>query len=92
MSHTQRDKKKIQDRIRRIQGQLGAVAKALEEEQECSSVLQTLAAARGALSSLFAEIVEDHVRHHVSDPELRPGSARAVATQELIDVVRSYFK
>jgi DNA-binding FrmR family transcriptional regulator len=92
MSHTQRHRKKILDRIRRIQGQLSGVAKALEEERDCSSVLQTLAAARGAMSSLFAGIVEDHVRHHVLDPDLRPASPHAEATQELIQVVRTYFK
>ena len=71
MSHTQRHRKKILDRIRRIQGQLSGVAKALEEERECSSVLQTLAAARGAMNSLFAGIVEDLVDARVLvEPEL----------------------
>jgi DNA-binding FrmR family transcriptional regulator len=92
MSHTQRHRKKILDRISRIQGQLSGVARALEEERECSSVLQTLAAARGAINSLFAGIVEDHVRQHVVDPELRPGTPQAEATHELIEVVRAYFK
>jgi hypothetical protein len=44
------------------------------------------------MNSLFAGIVEDHVRLHVLDPDLRPASPHAEATQELIQVVRTYFK
>ena len=92
MAHTQHDRKKLLARLRRIRGQLNAVEKALEEEKDCSEVLQTLAACRGALSGLLAEIVEGHIRHHVIDPDKRPDSEEGRAAQELIDVVRMYFK
>ncbi|HUB09358.1 MAG TPA: metal/formaldehyde-sensitive transcriptional repressor [Myxococcales bacterium] len=93
MAHIAGNKKKILDRLSRIQGQLHAVAKAVEEgEQESSKVLLTLAASRGAIQSLLAEIIEGHIRHHVWNPEERPSSERSVATQELIDVVQAYFK
>ncbi|MDP9151311.1 MAG: metal/formaldehyde-sensitive transcriptional repressor [Myxococcota bacterium] len=90
--HTAREKKKLISRVRRIRGQLEAVEKALEEDKGCFEVLQTVAAARGAMNGLVAEIVEDHVRYHVLDPEIRPSSARARAVEELIDVVRAYVK
>ncbi len=92
MGHTTRNRDKLLQRVRRIQGQLRAVEKGLDESDECSAVLLTLTAARGALNSLIAQIIEDHVREHIADPDQRPGSARAEATQELLDVVRSYFK
>jgi len=92
MAHTTRNRDKLLQRVRRIQGQLRAVEKGLDESEECSAVLLTLTAARGALNSLIAQIIEDHVREHIADPDQRPGSARAEATQELLDVVRSYFK
>ena len=51
MAHTVRDKQQLINRVRRIRGQLDAVEKALNDEQECSAILQTLAACRGAISS-----------------------------------------
>ena len=87
--HTERDKKKIINRIRRIRGQLNALEKAVEQEQECIDVLQTLAACRGALNGLLAEIVEGHVEHHLVDAR---GMLRSEAAAELVDVVRAYFK
>jgi DNA-binding FrmR family transcriptional regulator len=39
---------------------------------------------------LMAEVVEDHVRLHVMEPE--PAYERKEAAEELIDVVRSYLK
>jgi DNA-binding FrmR family transcriptional regulator len=89
--HTAREKKKIIARIRRIRGQLEAVETALVAEKGCYEVLQTVAAARGALNGLVAEIIEDHVRFHVLDPDAKP-KARADAAEELIEVVRAYVK
>jgi DNA-binding FrmR family transcriptional regulator len=90
--HTVREKKKLISRVRRIRGQLEAVEKALVEEKGCFEVLQTVAAARGAMNGLVAEIVEDHVRFHVLDPDAKATSKQALAAEELIDVVRAYVK
>ena len=92
MAHTIRDKKKLQDRVRRVRGQLDAVERALEQEEECSTILMTLAACRGAMNSLMAEVIEGHIRYHVVDPDRRPTSGRARAAQELIRVVKAYLK
>jgi DNA-binding FrmR family transcriptional regulator len=90
--HTIREKKKLISRIRRIRGQLEAVERAVEEEKGCFDVLQTVAAARGAMNSLVAEIVEDHVRFHVLSADAKPTSKQTQAAEELIDVVRAYVK
>ncbi len=92
MSHTVREKTKLLNRVRRIRGQIEAVERALEQEIGCSDVLQLIAGARGAINGLMAEVVEDHIRMHVVDPADVPGSERAHAAEELIDVVRSYLK
>ena len=91
MSHTSRDKQKLLNRIRRIQGQLYAVEKALEEEKECSLVLQTIAATRGAINGLMAEILEGHIRF-LMYTENQPPKQKAESTEELLDFVRSYVK
>lgn len=92
MAHTIRDKKKLINRIRRIKGQLEAVEKAVEQEQDCSTILLTITACRGAINSLMAEIIEGHIRFHVVDPDEQPTTDRAKAAQELIDVVKAYLK
>ena len=90
MSHTIREKSKLLNRVRRIRGQVDAIERALEQEVDCADVMQLIAAVRGAMSGLMAEVLEDHVRLHVAERE--PEIAREQAAQELIDVVRSYLK
>jgi DNA-binding FrmR family transcriptional regulator len=90
--HTARDKKKLITRVRRIRGQLEAVERALIEDVGCATVMNTVAAARGALNGLVAELIEDHLRFHVLDPDARQSPARRDAANELIDVVRAYVK
>ncbi len=90
--HTRREKEKLVARVRRIRGQLQAVEQAITDEKGCFEVLQTVAAARGAMNGLVAEMIEDHVRYHVLDSEEKLPSKRARAAEELIDVVRAYVK
>jgi DNA-binding FrmR family transcriptional regulator len=92
MAHTIRDKQQLISRVRRIRGQLDAVERALDEEQECSAILQTLAACRGAINGLVGEVIEGHIRFHVVNPDDKPASPQAKATQQLIEVIRSYVK
>ena len=85
-----REKIKLIQRARRVRGQIDAVERALESEKDCSDILMLLAAARGALTSLMAEVMEDHIRLHLvkdSKKELTPELA-----EDLIDMVRSYLK
>lgn len=92
MSHTIRDKSKLLNRIRRIRGQVSAIEQALVEERDASEVMQTIAACRGAMNGLMAEVIEGHIRFHVLNPDVRPTSPEARAAQELIDVVKAYLK
>jgi DNA-binding FrmR family transcriptional regulator len=91
MGHTVRDQQKLLNRIRRIRGQVEAVERTLEGEADCSDVMHLLTAARGAINSLLAEVLEDHVREHLVGARIG-GSSRAEAADELIDVIHAYFK
>jgi len=55
-------------------------------------MLPIVASARGAIDGLMAEVVEDYVRMRVADPLRAPDAERALAAEELIDIVRSYLK
>ena len=92
MAHTVRERNKLMNRVRRIRGQISGIEKALEEDSDCGKVLQQLAACRGAINGLMAEILEDHIRFHVVDPDVDPESEQAEATEQLVDLVRSYLK
>ena len=88
MSHLSREKLDLLNRTKKVVGQLESVERALNEDAPCSDVLQRLAAARGAINSLMAELMEDHIRHHMT------GKAKnaADAADDVIDIVRSYLK
>jgi len=92
MSHTIKDKKELLLRAKRIQGQVGALVRALDEERDCSEVLQLMSAARGAMNSLMAELLEGHIRSHVLNGKQRPTSEQVAAADEVIAMVKSYLK
>lgn len=89
--HTIREKTRLINRVRRVQGQVEAIARALAEERGCTAVLHLVVAARGAMNGLMAEVLEDHIRLHVADPAL-DSSERAAGAEELIEVVQSYLR
>ncbi|MCC8963085.1 metal/formaldehyde-sensitive transcriptional repressor [Bradyrhizobium sp. Pear76] len=92
MSHTITHKSKLVGRVRRIKGQLEAVERALESEIGCADVLMLVASVRGAINGLTAELLEDHIRHHVVDPARETDPEKAQGAADLIDVVRTYLK
>lgn len=92
MSHTVRKKAKLLARVRRLKGQMEAVERALEAEAPCGDVLNLVASIRGAVSGLTAELIEDHIREHLADPDNDADEARAKGAAELIEAVRTYLK
>src|SRR5215472_4318192 len=74
MAHTVREKQKLINRIKRIRGQVAAVEELLGSDVDCEQALHTLAACRGAIHALMAEILEDHVRYHVLPRDSEPDS------------------
>jgi len=92
MSHTVREKQKLLNRARRIRGQAEAIVRALEEEKGCEQVMHLIAGCRGAINGLPAEVVEEHIRTHLVDPDKDPGALNIDAADQLIAVVHSYFK
>lgn len=92
MGHIIREKTKLLNRVRRIRGQVEAVERALENENGCAEVLQLIAATRGAINGLMAEVIEDHIREHVASPTIASDAERAQGAEELVEVIRTYLK
>ena len=90
--HIIRNKKKLLQRVRRIRGQVEAVERTLEAEDEAAPILQQIAATRGALNGLMAELLDGHVREHVLDPAREATSDQLEATDQLLRAIRSYLR
>ena len=90
MSSHEREKVKLLQRVRRLRGQLDAVERALAADDDCGGQLMLLAAVRGGVNSLMAEVLEDHIRFHLtreSKEQIAPELA-----EDLIDLVRAHLK
>ena len=62
MPHSPQEKKRVITRLRRIRGQAEAMERAVEAGTDCGSLLQQLAALRGAANGLMAEVLDSHLR------------------------------
>jgi len=91
MSQTERDQAKLRNRVKRIHGQIESVERTLSnEDHDCAQVLMQLAAVRGGINSLMAEVLEDHIRVHLIEDGHAPLTPDL--GEELIDLVRAYLK
>jgi|JI7StandDraft_1071085.scaffolds.fasta_scaffold01341_10 DNA-binding FrmR family transcriptional regulator len=85
------DQHKLIGRLHRIRGQVDAVERLLKSDQDCRQLLQQIAAVRGAVDGLMADVVEHHIREHLVVPELLDAE-RAHDVEQLVTVLRSYLK
>jgi DNA-binding FrmR family transcriptional regulator len=92
VGHVAKEKMKLLNRLKRLRGQIEAIERAVEADEECTDVLQQATACRGALDGFIAEVIEDHVREHMVDPRAGPQSPQVVAAEELIEIVHQYLK
>ncbi len=85
-----RERVKLLNRVKRIRGQMDAVERTLAEDRNCTDVLMLLAAVRGGINGLMAEVLEDHIRLHLLRDSTEPLTPDL--GEELIDLVRAYLK
>lgn len=88
MSHLSREELDLVNRTKKVIGQLESVERALNEHAHCSEILHRLSAARGAINSLMAELMEDHIRHHMAGHT----KSSEDAADDLIEIVRTYLR
>ncbi len=85
-----REKAKLMQRLRKVRGQLEAVERSLHGDADCGDQLMLLAAVRGGVNALMAEVLETHIRFHLVD-----GAKEQIApelAEDLIDLVHAYLK
>lgn len=90
MSHLQRDKDALLGRVRRLRGQFEAIERAVEADRGCGEILHLVASVRGAMTGLTAELIDEHLVHHVRD--VTDEAARQEGIEELSKALRLYLK
>ncbi|KFD19131.1 MULTISPECIES: Ni(II)/Co(II)-binding transcriptional repressor RcnR [Tatumella] len=90
MSHTIRDKKKLKARTNKIEGQVVALKKMLDEPHECTAILQQIAAIRGAVNGLLREVIKGHITEHIVHESEE--SKREEDLDIVLKVLDSYMK
>ena len=91
MAHTIAHSKPLLTRVRRIRGQADALERALNEGGECLAILQQIAAIRGAVNGLMAEVLEGHIREHLGDATASKAQ-RETDMEAVVGALRSYLK
>lgn len=91
LSEISHQQKKLLSRIKRLAGQIDAVERSVTDADECGEILMLLAAIRGGVNSLMAEILEDHIRLQITHPSGGEGSPEKLA-EDLMALVRAYLK
>jgi DNA-binding FrmR family transcriptional regulator len=78
--------------VRRLRGQIEAVERLLENESDCTDILQQIAACRGAINGLMSEVLEGHIRFHLVERGPKHKSQKGNAVEEVITIAKSYLK
>jgi DNA-binding FrmR family transcriptional regulator len=90
MSNKNREQIKLLQRLKRVRGQLEAVERSISAGEDCSGQLMLLAAVRGGVNGLMAQVLETHIRVHLAS-----GSKKLLApelAEDLIGLVHAYLK
>ena len=90
MPRHERETIKMVQRLRKLRGQLDAIERSLTSDGDCGDQLMLLAAVRGGVNALMGEVLETHIRFHLTD-----GAKEQIApelAEDLIDLVRAYLK
>lgn len=83
------EKKKINNRINRIEGQLRGVKKMIQEDVYCNDILIQLSAIEKSVKSLSNFILENHLYNCVAN-DLKNGKLEVI--DELISLFKKFNK
>ncbi len=67
MGSTHKHRKKVIDRLSRIEGHLRGVKKMVEEDRDCPELLHQIAAIKAAVNKVGELILEDHIESCMVD-------------------------
>lgn len=86
---TDEEKKKLRNRLKRIEGQIRGIEGMLEKDAYCPDILIQVSAVNCALNSFNKELLAQHIRSCVAD-DIRAGKDEAI--DELVHVLQKLMK
>ena len=92
MPHSDDDKKRALTRLARIRGQAEGLERAIKAGTDCSLLLQQIAALRGAVGGLMAEIIESHLKETLGIDPQTGGTAADEELEKILKILRTYLK
>jgi CsoR family transcriptional regulator, copper-sensing transcriptional repressor len=81
------EKEQLQNRLRRIEGQVRGLQRMVEEDQYCIDVLTQLNSVMAALRAVGMGLLDDHVRHCVTE-SIEQGDGREKVEELMAAVAR----
>jgi len=88
--HTPEEKRALQIRLRKIAGQVAAIERMVQEDQDCPDVLTQVVSVRKALKSFAEVVIHQHTHEciaHAADPKEGQRKLR-----ELLTVLERYVE
>ena len=86
-----RDKEKIQNRLRRIEGQVRGVQRMVDEEAYCVDVLTQISSIVSAMEKVGSILLKDHVEHCVRE-SIEKGEEADEKIEELTSAVERFLR
>ncbi|MFJ8917070.1 metal-sensitive transcriptional regulator [Amycolatopsis sp. NPDC102389] len=80
-------KEEYLNRLRRIEGQIRGLQRMVEEDKYCIDILTQVSAATKALQSVSLGLMDEHLRHCVSDAIAKGGAEADEKIKEASDVI-----
>ncbi|HZD17696.1 MAG TPA: metal-sensitive transcriptional regulator [Actinomycetota bacterium] len=81
------NKKDLQDRLRRVEGQVRGIQRMVEQDQYCIDILTQVNSVTAALKAVGMGLLDDHVRHCVKE-SIETGDGEASVDELLAAVAR----
>ncbi len=81
-------KKELQDRLKRIEGQVRGLQRMVEDDKYCIDILTQLSSATAALKAVGMGLLDEHVRHCVRESIQEGGGDEKI--EELMSAVARF--
>lgn len=85
-----RNKTDLQERLKKIEGQVRGIQRMIEEDRYCVDILVQIAAIKAALNKVGLLLLEDHTRGCVANAIKHDQGDEAI--EELIGVLAKFIK
>ena len=87
-AHPRSEREAQKLRVRRIQGQMNAIERMLDEDRDCAEILMQLVSAQKAIKSLSENLIHSHMEHCIEHAH-SPAEGRK-HLQDLLVVLKRY--